>query len=351
MKKNIILLLITLIVFCSGCGSLSSAEKERFSSSFIDLFDTASTVIAYDESQESFDAHMEAFHQKLEEYNKLYDIYNTYDGMVNLAVVNKRAKDGPVEVDQKILALLEYCREVYTMSKGKTNICFGTVLSLWHDSRLYSANNPDEAYIPDRKDLEEAAKHTDFDDLVIDRDNSTVYFKDPALQLDVGAVAKGFAVREVCAWAQEHLWSSAAISIGGNVVTFGYKNDDGRTLWNIAIENPDPEATENLVSLSLTDLSVVTSGDYQRYYTVDGKKYCHIIDPDTLMPADYVASVSVLCPDSAMGDALSTALFNMSIEEGKDLIDSMDGVEAVWVNQDYQRTYSAGFEAYIKNEE
>lgn len=294
---------------------------------------------------------MESFHQKLEVYNKLYDIYNTYEGMVNLAVVNQRAKDGPVKVDQKIIALLEYCREVYTLSKGNTNICFGTVLSLWHDSRLYSANNPDKAYIPDRKDLEDAAQHTDFDDLVIDREASTVYFKDPALQLDVGAVAKGFAVREVCGWAQAHLWSSAAISIGGNVVTFGYKNDDGKTLWNIAIENPDPDAAENLVSLSLTDLSVVTSGDYQRYYTVDGTKYCHIIDPKTLMPAEYVASVSVLCADSAQGDALSTALFNMPVEEGKALIDSMDGVEAVWVDKDYHRTYSAGFEAYIKNEE
>lgn len=339
------------MVLCCGCGDLGLAQKERFSSSFIDLFDTASTVIAYDESQEAFDEHMETFHQRLEEYNKLYDIYNTYDGMVNLADVNKRAKDGPVEVDQKIIDLLEYCREVYTMSKGKTNICFGSVLSLWHDSRLYSSDNPEKAYIPEKSDLEKAAAHTNFDDLIIDKEKRTVYFKDPELQLDVGAVAKGFAIREVCRWAEENLWSSAAISIGGNVVTFGYKNDDGKTLWNIAIEHPNPEAGENLASLTITDLAVVTSGDYQRYYMVNGKKYCHIIDPDTLMPAEYVASVSVICPDSAQGDALSTTLFNMPIEEGKKLVDSMDGVEAVWVDKDYQQTYSAGFEAYLKHEE
>lgn len=351
MKKKTILLFVILMMFCTGCGSFGGGEKERFSSSFIDVFDTASTVIAYDDSQEDFDQHLQKFHQILEEYHKLYDIYNTYDGMVNIAVINQRAKDGPVEVDQKIIDLLEYCRQVYEMSNGQTNICFGAVLSLWHDSRLYSVDNPEKAYIPSMEALQAAAEHTDFDDLVIDKEKRTVYFKDPKLQLDVGAVAKGFAVREACAYAKENLWSSAAISIGGNVVTFGYKNDDGKTLWNIAIENPDPDASENLVSLSITDLAVVTSGDYQRYYTVDGKKYCHIIDPRTLMPAEYMTSVSVLCPDSAQGDALSTALFNMPIDEGKALIDSMDGVEAVWVDKDYNRTYSKGFQAYIKNEE
>ncbi len=338
------------MMVCTGCGNSGGGKTERFSASFIDVFDTASTVIAYDTSQEDFDSHLETFHQILEEYNKLYDIYNTYDGMVNLAVINQRAKDEPVEVDQKIINLLEYCREVYDMSNGQTNICFGAVLSLWHDSRTYSVNNPEKAYLPDMKELKRAAEHTDFDDLIIDKEKRTVYFKDSNLRLDVGAVAKGFAVREACAYAKENLWSSAAISIGGNVVTFGYKNDDGKSLWNIGIESPDPDSKENLESLAITELSVVTSGDYQRYYTVDGKKYCHIINPKTLMPAEYMASVSVICKDSALGDALSTTLFNMPIEEGRSLVDSMEDVEAVWVDKAYHKTYSAGFEQYIKKE-
>ncbi len=352
MKKTTIVLLIVLTVFCWGCGDNSaSSETERFSSSFLDLFDTASTVVAYDTSQQAFNQHMEEFHQMLEEYNQLYDIYNTYEGVVNLAVLNQTAKDGPVQVDERIIDLLEYCRYAYELSQGKTNVCYGTVLSLWHDSREFSLNTPEEAYLPSMEDLAQAALHTDFDDLVIDKENSTVYFKDPQLQLDVGAVAKGYAAQQVCTFAKENLWSAAAISIGGNVCTFGYKNNDGKTLWNIGIESPNPEAEDYLVNVNITDLAIVTSGDYQRYYTVDGKKYCHIIDPETMMPAEYVSSVSVICADSALGDALSTALFSMSIQEGKKLISDMDNVEAVWVDKDYQITYSDGFEKYIVNGE
>lgn len=325
-------------------------KKERFTSSFLDLFDTASTIIAYDESQEAFDAHMEQFHSKLEEYDRLYDIYNSYEGLANLYTVNRDAKNGPVKVDSRIIDLLEYCRYVYDLSEGKTNVCFGSVLRLWHYSRDHANNNPEESALPDMTALKQAAKHTSFDSLVLDKENSTVYFSDPELQLDVGAIAKGYAVREITSWAKENLWSSAAISIGGNVSTFGFKNDDGKTLWNIGIENPDTSSDDYLVNVKITDLSVVTSGDYQRYFVVDGKKYCHIINPDTLMPAEYVASVSVICNDSALGDALSTTLFNMPIDEGKKLVEGLDGVEAVWVDKEYNKSFSSGFENYIFND-
>lgn len=351
MKKFFSIILSFALAFacCSCSADFGFNKKERYQSSFLDLFDTASTIIAYDSSENEFNKHYEQFYQRLEEYDKLYDIYNSYDEINNLCTLNKQAKDGPVKVDSRIIDLLEYCKYVYDLSGGKTNVCYGAVLSIWHDSRQHGINNPEEAALPDMAQLKEAARHTSFDSLIIDRENSTVYFSDPELKLDVGAVAKGYAAREVCNWAKENLWSSAAISIGGNICTFGYKNDDGKTLWNIGIENPDSSANDYLVNVKITDLSVVTSGDYQRYYTVDGKKYCHIINPDTLMPAEYMSGVSVICDDSALGDALSTTLFNMPIDEGKAMIESMNGVEAVWVDREYNITYSSGFENYIED--
>ena len=340
---------LAIAVCCCSCSGISVInKKERYSSSFLDLFDTASTVLAYDTDQEAFDTHFQQFHQKLEEYDRLYDIYNSYDGINNLYTLNEKAKDGPVKVDSRIIDLLEYCKYVYELSGGKTNVCFGSVLSIWHDSREYGVNNPEDASLPDMEELKAAAEHTDINSLVIDKENSTVYFSDPELRLDVGAVAKGYAVQQACKWAKDNLWTSAAVSIGGNICTFGYKNDDGKTLWNIGIENPDTNAEDYLVNVEITDLSVVTSGDYQRYYTVDGKKYCHIINPETLMPSEYVSSVSVICEDSALGDALSTTLFNMPIDEGLKLIEKTENAEAVWVDKDYNETYSSGFKSYIK---
>lgn len=346
MKKLVsITLALLLALSCCSCGK--TGGKERFSKSFLDLFDTASTVIAYDESAEAFEKHYEQFYDYLREYDHLYDIYTAYDGLVNIHTLNETAMDAPVKVDSRIIDLLEYCKYVYELSDGKTNVCFGSVLRLWHRSREAALADADNAYLPDINELKSAAEHTDIEKLIIDKENSTVYFADAEMRLDVGAVAKGYAVSCVTKWAKENLWSSAAISIGGNISTYGYKNDDGKTPWSIAIENPDKSSDEYLGTVSVAEKSIVTSGDYQRYYMVDGKKYCHIIDPDTLMPSEYVASVSVMCNDSALGDALSTTLFNMSIEDGIKLVEGMEDVEAVWVDKEYERTYSSGFEQYL----
>lgn len=338
---------IAIALSCTACSAIGK-KSERFTASFLDLFDTASTIIAYDDSQESFDAHYQQFYNELKKYDNLFDIYKEYDGVTNLCTVNKQAGIAPVKVDPIIIDMLEYGRLVYKLSDGKTNICFGSVLSLWHNERERSKDNSALAKLPSMTDLENADEHTNIYDLIIDKDESTVFFRDPDLRLDVGAIAKGYAVQKITEYAHDNLWQSAAISIGGNVTTFGFKENDGKTKWTIGIENPDVTADDYLLKVKITDLSVVTSGDYQRYYIVDGKKYCHIINPQTLMPSDFVASVSVICNDSALGDALSTTLFNMSIEDGQKLVESLSGVEAVWVDKEYNKFYSAGFEQLIE---
>lgn len=354
MKRIVSLIIIAVMcISVTGCtantknNNNKQSDKEKYTASFLDLFDTASTIIAYDESQEKFDEHYEQFHNELERYDHLYDIYKSYDGITNLYTINKTAGIEPVKVDNDIIELLKFSKYAYELTNGKTNICFGTVLELWHNEREIAKENPEDAKVPDEQALIDANKHTNIDDLIIDEENSTVFFNDSEMKLDVGAVAKGFAVSKVAKWANEELWTSAAISIGGNVAAFGYKNDDSSTLWKIGIENPDTTKDDYLLKVDITDLSVVTSGDYQRYFTVDGVKYCHIINPETLSSSNYMSSVSVICDSSALGDALSTGLFNMPIDEGVKLINSMDGVEAVWVDKDYNKTFSSGFEGYI----
>lgn len=351
MKKILSVFLALTVVFAFVSCTNTAKTKEKYKASFLDLFDTASTVIAYDYSQDEFDRKYEKFYNELKTYDELFDIYKHYDGVTNLYDVNKLASKSPVKVDKKIIDMLLYGKDIYKTTEGKMNICMGSVLRLWHDEREYGINNPDEAKLPDISKLKEASKHTDIDNLVIDETNQTVYFNDQEMKLDVGAIAKGYAVEQISEWAKENLWSSAAISIGGNVSTFGYKNDDGKTKWTIGIENPDTSASDYLLTLNITDECIVTSGDYQRYYTVDGKKYCHIINPDTLMSSEYMTSVSVVCKDSSFGDAMSTALFNMTIADGKKLVDSLDSVEAVWVDKEYNKTFSNGFEQYIDSKE
>ena len=135
------------------------------------------------------------------------------------------------------------------------------------------------------------------------------------------------------------------VSVGGNVKATGPKADG--TDWVAGIQNPD-DANAYLNTVYVRDVSVVTSGDYQRYYTVGGVRYHHIIDQSTLFPASYWRSVTILCRDSGLADALSTALFTLPQDKGQALLDKFDA-EAMWMDMSGQLIYSPGFKDYIKN--
>ena len=213
---------------------------------------------------------------------------------------------------------------------------------------LEGIENPENAALPPMELLDEKAKHTDINKIIIDEEASTVFLEDPEMRLDVGAIAKGYATERVAEIMEEKGISGLLLSVGGNVRAIGGR-DEKQKEWNVGIQNPDRDSDEQyLLITKVMDMSVISSGDYERYYTVDGKEYHHIIDPNTLMPAQYFTAVSILCKDSGMGDALSTALFNMSLEEGKKLIESFDNTEALWVQKDEELVYSTGFEKYIK---
>lgn len=319
---------------------------QSYSKSFNDLFDTASTISAVDSSQEAFNSRFAAVYDTLKAYSQKFDIYADYAGVVNLKSVNDNA-GSPVKVDSDIIELLKYGKNAYYSTGGRVNIAMGSVLSLWHDSRENALKNPKTASIPDDKALKNAAKYTNIDDLIIDEKKSTVMLKSKNMSLDVGAIAKGFVCEKIAEYIKNNgIWQSAVVSLGGNVKTIGTKYNDGKTKFNIAVENPS--GGDYLCTVGASNgLSVVTSGDYQRTFTVGGKKYCHIINPDTLMPSEYMSAVTVVCNDSAKCDAMSTALFNMSIADGVRLVDSMDGLCAMWVDKNGKITYSNGFEDLI----
>lgn len=343
MKKIIsVILTLSFVITLASC----SAEKEnkRFSKSFFEAFDTASTIMAYDKSQADFNEHFKAVRNEIELYSQLYDIYKDYDGVVNLKYVNENAYTTPVKVDKKIIDLLLFGKEAYKKTNGNVNICMGAVLSVWHSKREAANENPDNASLPDMSLLQEKAEHTDIDSLIIDEENNTVFFSDSEMTLDVGAIAKGFVAERICDYITENnIWQSASVSIGGNLKTIGSK---GGEPFAIGIENPRSDGQYLATVFVQNGETVVTSGDYQRYFIVDGKRYCHIIDKSTLMPADKISSVTVITGNSADADMLSTALFIMNAEDGKNFVDSTDGVEAIWVTKDGKTVRSSGFRKY-----
>lgn len=376
-KKYFALIILTIAttVFFTGCGSFNngsagnsgseeekSIEGERFSDTYFDVFDTVTSLIAYCEDKDSFDKLTKEAHSMFRHYHQLFDIYKTYDGLNNARTINKNAGKEPVQVDPELIELIEFSKEVYERTDGKVNIAMGAVLSLWHEARTEGMENPDKAFIPDIDELKKAALHCNINDILIDKEAGTVFLKDPEMSLDLGAIAKGFAAEKVAHGLEDLGYKSLVLSLGGNVRAVGTKglpdedldrtevsSEDGSqdAKWLIAIQNPDTESENAYIDkIEVEDASIVTSGVYQRYYEVEGKRYHHIIDPETLMPEDRYLSLTIKTKDSGLADALSTGVFNMSFDEGKAFVESMEGVEALWVFPDESMERSSGWESY-----
>ena len=350
MKKATSVILSVIIVLL--CFSLTSCntKKEKFTDYSFDYFDTVTTIIGFENTNEEFKKNCDKIKEKLYEYHKLYTIYTRYDGLNNLCTLNSYINGQHKEytVDKRIIELTDFSKQMYDLTDGKVNIALGSVLSIWHKYREKGIKDPSKAQLPDIRELKRASEHTDIDDVIINREKSTVYLSDNEMLLDVGAIAKGYAVEEVALWMEKEGIVGYILNVGGNVRVIGDRPDGEE--WTVGIENPDIEDKENayIAYLNFSDMALVTSGSYQRFYVVDGKNYHHIIDSDTLMPSENFLSVSVLCDSSAVADALSTAIFTMSYEDGKKIIESLNNTEAMWVFPDGKQLFTKGFKNYLK---
>lgn len=340
--KRIIAFALSVSLLVLSLVSCAPIQRASHSITYDEYFNTVCTVQSYAEDTRSdFERVAELCQSYLSRYHKLLDIYYEYSGVVNVMTLNKTAKNAPVEVSRELFDFLVYCKQIYTITNGETNIAMGAVLKLWHDAR-----EADEKYLPDRAALEAAGEHTSIDSLVLDADNLTVYYSDPELSLDVGAIAKGYVAELLKSELENMGITGYVLDIGKNLCLVGERA--GGYPFGIKIPNPDKTSSEKyIVRVEIADTSLVTSGDYERFFTYEGKNYHHIIDKDTLMPSEYFSSVSVITDNSALADALSTALFSMTYDEGKALIERLGDIEALWVTREGEIFKSDGFDKYI----
>ncbi len=338
MKKKILIPIILILILSLTVACEKKSEYDKFSDTFFGTFDTVTTVVAYTKDQEEFDSYMDTIKERFEELHKLYDKFNSYEGINNIKTINDNAGKEPVKVEKEIIDMLVFSKEWYYKAGEETNIAIGKVVDIWHDYTEAGNRDPENAKLPPMEDLKEAAKSIDIDKIIIDEENSTVYLEDSEMMLDVGAVAKGYATELVALEIEEKGLKSALISAGGNIRAIGKPLDNLRERWGVGIKNPDEELIKTdsnlLETVFVRDASVVTSGDYERYFTVDGKNYHHIIDPHTLMPGDHYRAITIVTPDSGLADFLSTSVFLLPFEESKALVESLEEVEAFWVLKD-----------------
>ena len=340
---GIILLGLILLLVCLSCTKKTSESSQVAVTpqgrAYFDLFDTVSYIYSYKgDTEEEFLENADEAYSVLLYYHQLFDIYHEYEGVNNLCTINSNPLE-EIEVDDALITFLLYARDMYYTTDGEMDVMMGSVLSLWHDAR-YSGT----PYLPSAEVLEEAAKYTGWDFIEINEEKGTVKLLSPHSSIDVGALGKGYATERAAEVLEKRGATSYVLSIGGNIRIIGTKTDG--TGWRTGVRDPENPDTDFVIMLNLADTSCVTSGSYERYFTVDGVRFSHIIDKDTLYPAVLFSSVTIVTKDSGLADALSTALFTMDYDCGLELASSL-GVDVVWVFNDGTVKYTDGIEALI----
>ena len=358
LKKLVLSLLsLSMMMIMTGC----SKKYELMSHYITGPFDTITTYMSYVSSEDEFNEQCDYIEEQLNYYDQLFDKYNTYNGMNNLKTINDNAGKKAIEVDQPLIDLLNLSIERNRKISSKVNIAFGSVINIWHDYREEAESHDGVGTVPSDEELEKANQHTSIDSIEIDEKKKTVYINDALVSIDVGATAKGYAIELIKDGLIEMGVDNFLLSGGGNVASHGQRKiqkegefylDDCADKFCVGIESPqdgnyaasadDPDS-ENEAVLVVQGESIVTSGDYQRFYQdVNGVRYHHLIDPETLYPAVHFRSVSIITEDSGLADFLSSAVFLMEYEEGLKLVNSLDGVEAIWLLEDGKIRMSDG---------
>lgn len=332
-EKQIVIGMLTaalLLTSLNGCNGRTA--RKLYTAQFLSLFDTVTQIQGYAEDEASFKELAQQIRGELETYHQLYDAYETYEGLVNIKTLNDQAGETFSQIDERLWDLLVFGKELYVMTKGQVNMGMGSVLQIWHAYREQGTSDPSKAKVPSFAELQEAAQHTDLETVLLNEADRSVVFEDEKLQLDVGAMAKGYALEQVCKKLEEQGVNHLLISVGGNIRAIGPKADGSP--WRVRIPDPKDPQGDPLVMVELASGSLVSSGVYQRYYTVEGKRYHHIIDPESLYPTDRYLAVTVQIEDSGMADGLSTALFNLDQEAGEALLKETGALVGWWVYPD-----------------
>ncbi|ACO86337.1 FAD:protein FMN transferase [Clostridium botulinum] len=327
---TILLLCICLPLVFVGCNSKSEEPVSRETY----LMGTIINIKAYGKNA---DKAVQA------SVDKISDIENKMSLNISTSEINKINKNAgiaPVKVSKNTFDVVKASLIYSEKTKGSFDITVEPLVSLW-------GIGTDKARIPSKDETSNALKLINYKDVIINEKESTVMLKRKGQAIDLGAIAKGYTADELKKVLLNYNVSSAFLSLGGNVYVLGNKPD--KTPWKIGVQNPLEPRGDYLGIVSVSDKSVVTSGNYERFFERNGKRYHHIFDTKTGYPAEKgLISVSIISDKSIDGDALSTSVYTLGLDEGKKLIESLNNVEAVFVTKDKKVYITSGLKDTFK---
>ncbi|MGL5615755.1 MAG: FAD:protein FMN transferase [Sarcina sp.] len=324
--------LLTMVAGCSN-EKVEEKNKEKLSKTEV-LMGTSVKVTLYEGGSEKI------LNKAFDRVKELEEILSINKLGTEIDKVNENSGEKPVKVSDDSFTIIEKAVDYSEKSSGAYDLTIGPLVKLW------SIGLP-EAKVPSEIEIKEALGKIDYKKVKLNEESKEVFLEDKGMMLDLGSIAKGYTADELAKLLKEQLVTKAIIDIGGNIYAVGEKAE-GKD-WTIGIQNPFTDRGEALGSITVKDKSIVTSGIYERYIEEDGKKYHHILNPETGYPFEGdIAGVTLVTDKSIDGDALSTLIFTKGVKEGIEFVKNIDSVEAIFITKDKKIYLTDGLKENFK---
>jgi FAD:protein FMN transferase len=259
------------------------------------------------------------------EIRRIEDLLSTYKETSETNLINRNAGINPVEVSDEIFNLIERSIRISSITQGSFDISYGSI-----DKRLWNFDQTMTS-LPDRSTALRMVRLINYQNILLDRENKTVFLKKEGMRIGFGGIGKGYAAEMAKSLLKKNGVSSGIVNASGDLAAWG-KQPDGKP-WTIGIADPD-SVDKPFSYFEIGDGAVATSGNYEKYVVIDGKKYSHTIDPKTGLPVRGIKSVTIISPNAEICDALATPVTILGVDLGIDLVNQLKGVECVVIDDD-----------------
>ena len=258
------------------------------------------------------------------EIDRIEKLISSWQESSQTSAINRAAGKEAVKVDAELFQLISRAQKVSQLSGGAFDISYASMDRIW---KFDGSMNE----LPSPQAIENSVAHIDYEKVLLDPNKQTVFLQEEGMKIGFGAIGKGYAANRAKSILQEMGINSGMVNAGGDLIAWGTEEDGSP--WKIALADPTKEK-QVLAWLEVDNKAVVTSGDYERFVELEGKRYAHIIDPRSGWPVQGLKSVSIICPDAEIADALATTVFVLGKEKGLELVEKLRGIECIIITDE-----------------
>ncbi len=269
--------------------------------------------------------------EAIEEIKRIEKLLTTFNDQSQTNLINQHAGIVPVKVDREVFDLIKRSLQISQLTQGAFDITYGSIdKKLWNFDKSMTA-------LPDASAAKQLVRLINYRNVILDENNCTVFLKEKGMRIGFGGIGKGYAAERAKKIMQQSGVVSGIVNASGDLTAWG-KQPDGND-WTIGIANPD-SAGHTFSHLTITGMAIATSGNYEKFVLIDGKKYSHTIDPKTGLPVTGIKSVTIISPNAEIADAMATPVMIMGIKAGLDLIDQIKNIACIMID-DNNRVFTS----------